>query len=269
MKFSYLAGGLRSKLLVTAGVLVGMIALSAPASADSTFSVQYFHVTESNTGTSDFHPGSVGTNTESFNYVSGNLVGGMPVFNPGFSTAAGFSTPTAAGDVTGSNVLEWWTPGSYDSGHNVVTSDGQADLDVSSTIGSPTNMFPPDSTGNNNTTDEETAILSGGFNLAAPGTVTFSIAADDDAFIFVDGMYEGGLGGIHAIGSSFNTFTTGTLGAGAHTIEIFYADQDEVAASLAFSSPVSITPTPEPGSLALLGTGILAIGGTIRRRMMR
>jgi hypothetical protein len=52
-------------------------------------------------------------------------------------------------------------------------------------------------------------------------------------------------------------------------VEIFYADQDEVAASLAFTSNVSISPTPEPGSLALLGTGVLAIGGTIRRRIKR
>lgn len=268
MKFSYLAG-LSGKLLGTAGVFVGMFAVSVPASADTMFNVQFFHVTESNTGTSDFHPGNTGTGTESLNYVSGNLVGGMPVFNPGFTAAPGFSAPTAPGDVTGANVLEWWTPGSYDGGNNVVTSDGSGPLNVSSNVGSPTNMFPPDSTGTDNATDEETAILSGGFSLAAPGTVTFSIAADDDAFIFVDGSYVGGLGGIHAIGNSFNTFTTGTLTAGGHTIDIFYADQDEVAASLAFSSSVPINPTPEPGSLALLGTGVLAIGGTIRRRMMR
>ncbi len=271
MKFSYLAG-LSGKLLGTAGVFVGMALAGVRAGfgRHHVQQMQFFHVTESNTGTSDFHPGNTADGYRVVeNYVSGNLVGGMPVFNPGFTAAPGFSAPTAPGDVTGANVLEWWTPGSYDGGNNVVTSDGSGPLNVSSNVGSPTNMFPPDSTGTDNATDEETAILSGGFSLAAPGTVTFSIAADDDAFIFVDGSYVGGLGGIHAIGNSFNTFTTGTLTAGGHTIDIFYADQDEVAASLAFSSSVPINPTPEPGSLALLGTGVLAIGGTIRRRMMR
>jgi hypothetical protein len=133
-------------------------------------------------------------------------------------------------------------------------------------------MFPPNSTGTSNANDEETAILSGQFNLASPGTVTFSIGADDDAFIYIDDVYMGGLGGIHAI-SGLTSFTSASLGSGVHDVEIFYADQDQVAASLAFSSGDTVitptSPTPEPGSLALLGTGILAIGGTLRRRMTR
>jgi hypothetical protein len=60
------------------------------------------------------------------------------------------------------------------------------------------------------------------------------------------------------------------LGAGTHTLQIFYADQDQVAASLVFQdNGIPVGATPEPGSLALLGTGVLAIGGTLRRRMMR
>lgn len=267
MRFADLFGARFSKLFVGAGVFAGMLAASVPASADTVFSVQFFHVTESNTGTSDFHPGNTGTGTESLNYVQNSLVGGMPVFNSSETAAAGFTLPVAPGDNLGSGALGWWTPGSYDGGQNVVTSDGTMPLSVSSTVGSPTNMFPPDSTGNNNNNSEETAILSGMFNGGGP--VTFSIAADDDAFIFVDGSYVGGLGGIHAIGSTFTSFTQ-SFGAGPHTIDIFYADQDQVAASLAFSSSVPITqPTPEPGSLALLGTGVLGLAGALRRRIKR
>ena len=265
MRFARFAGFMPGKLLVVVGIGVGVLAASTPASAD-TFSATYFSVTESNAAGSDFHPAGVGTGTGSNNYVTNTLSGGMPVFNAGsYTAAAGYTLPAAAGDVNGSNVLEWWTPGSSNGGVNVVTETG---MGVFTTTGSAQNMFPPDSTGNNDSTMEETAILSGDFDLGSAQTVTFTAAADDDVFIFVDGTYVGGLGGIHAAGSPVD-YTTGMLGAGYHNVEIFYADQDQVAASLDLSSNVPVSATPEPGSLALLGTGILAIGGTLRRRMMR
>ena len=267
MKFSYLAGGLRGKLLVVAGVCVGMLAVSVPASADTMFSATFFSVTTSSAANSDFHTGNVPTGTDSSNEVMVGLSGGMPVYNPGHNNLSG--TVTAPNDLGAGNVIEWWTPGTYN-GVNTIVETGNAPLNVSSNVGSPTNMFPPDSQGTTNQAGfQETAILSGDFFLGSASTVTMGIAADDDAFIFIDGQYLGGLGGIQAIGSSFTSFTSGTLGSGWHNVEIFYADQDEVAASLAFTSNVSITPTPEPGSLALLGTGVLAMGGTIRRRMKR
>ena len=37
----------------------------------------------------------------------------------------------------------------------------------------------------------------------------------------------------------------------------------------AASGDILITPTPEPGSLALFGSGLLAIGGALRRRLRR
>ncbi|HEV2578692.1 MAG TPA: PEP-CTERM sorting domain-containing protein [Acidobacteriaceae bacterium] len=263
MRFARLAGLLPGKLLVAVGIGVVILGASTPASADE-FAVTYFSVSGlNNNAGSDFHAGGVTTGTGSSNYVSGSLSGGMPVYNPSFTAAAGYSTPAGAGDVSGGGVLEWWTPGTYNG--NVITETGAGTLNLSS---SPTNMFPPDSTGTNNNNAEETAILSGDFDLSSPGSVSFGVAEDDDAFIYVDGTYVGGLGGIHALGSLLNV-NTGTLSAGWHNVEIFYADQDQVAASLAFTSSVPISATPEPGSLALLGTGVLGLAGTLRRRFMR
>jgi hypothetical protein len=267
MKFAYLAGRLPGKLLVVAGISAGLLAVSVPASAD-TFSATFFSVTTSNVTNSDFHTGNVPTGTNSSNYVQNNLsspINGMPVYNSGHNNLSG--TVVAPNDVSG-GVIEWWTPGIY--GLNTVAVTGNLPLIVSSNPGSPTNMFPPDSQGSTNQAGfEETAILSGDFFLGSGGPVTFSVAADDDAFIFIDGTYLGGLGGIQAIGG-LSPFTSASLGAGWHNVEIFYADQDEVAASLAFNDGgTPISATPEPGSLALLGTGVLGLAGTLRRRMMR
>lgn len=162
------------------------------------------------------------TGTLSTNYVQGSLSGGLPVFNPGHNNISG--TVTAPNDGNGSGVLQWWTAGVHGV-DDVVSTGSNLNFTVSGDPNNPTNMFPPNSMGNNNANAEETAILTEQFSLGSAQTLTFNIAADDDAFIFIDNPYVGGLGGIHAIGNTLMSFTSGTIGAGPHTFTIFYADQ--------------------------------------------
>lgn len=219
------------------------IAFVAPAHADpvgATLLAQFFSV---NLSDPDF-PGPDATVT------NGSALGshGLPVgagnndLNPGTS------------EVT------WWSP----TLNPHVVSTGTALI----TLPYASNMFAPNSTGTNDDNAFETAILTGNFMLAGPGTVTFDIGSDDDTFVYIDGVLFGQNPGIHAVTNV--SFTTPELSAGSHQLQVFYADRQHVGAYLAMdvASDVVITPpsVAEPASWALMLGGFGALGGVLRSR---
>jgi hypothetical protein len=206
----------------------------------------------------------------SFNYVMSNLgTNGLPVLNP---TGTGGAVPL---DVLPDNELTWWSPSRNNGasgGGSDVTLTGNAVVSLPFANGA---FYAPNGTGSNDANQFQAAILSGTMTLPTAENVSFSVGSDDMAFVYVDGAIVCDDGGVH--GANSVPCTSEILGAGNHSLQLFYVDLDPVGAVLDFSvstegvilNPVS---TPEPGTMVLLGSGLLALAWlahTIRAPRLR
>jgi hypothetical protein len=193
-------------------------------------------------------------------YSTPNVLNGSHLGPNGLPVA---TSPFGVNDVDPTtHEITWWSPAL--NSHVAQTGTGTIALPYAS------NMYPPDSTGGNDYGAFETAVFSGVFNLGAPGTVEFLLGSDDDSFIYVDGTLFGQNPGVHGVTNV--DFTSPTLGAGTHRLDVFFADRENTGAYLSLSllsQDVTITPpsaTPEPATWALLLLGFTTLGATVRRR---
>ncbi len=105
--------------------------------------------------------------------------------------------------------------------------------------------------------------------FSAPGPVSFTLAADDHAWLFIDGVLRVDDGGIKAIGGAQPSGPL-ALGPGNHTLDLFFADAFTFQSGVILTADGVAEPisnVPEPATLILLGTTLVGLGSVMRRRM--
>jgi hypothetical protein len=236
---------IRTAIATVAFLALGMSA----ANAASTLNVKYYSVQEPVGYGNDFGPCCSSPPATLENITLGSALGpsGLPV-----------TTTTGAGAVFDQNAageILWWTPSATTG--VTFTGSGVVSLPFAS------NMFAPNSTGGNNDSFFETAIFSGTL-MGSGNPVSLSLSADDDALVYLNGLYVGGLPGVHATSST--TLDLGNL-SGSNSLEIFYADRAQVAAYLALdvSGASIMAAVPEPATWAMMILGFGGVGFMMRR----
>ena len=198
----------------------------------------------------------------STNYVQPMLgTNGFPIYNPGATAISGFVY--APEDLLGDGEIAWWSPALNNGALGgvsdvVVTGGGIVLLPFANNA-----FFPPNGTGPNDLSAFQAAVLSGTLVAPTAETVTFTIASDDMAFLYLDGQIACDDGGVH--GNTPVPCTSPLISAGPHTLELFYVDLNPTHAALDFNfttsnvcvNPVLTITWPTPAPIAY-GTPLTA-----------
>ena len=202
--------------------------------------------------------GSAGTGGAIVDTVQPGLVGA-----PGSSLVNGFPS-------TGSLGNNFWSVAQGTGISPDVGFGTRVDNASGLTLNFPTNFFA------SGQTDDATKYLAVHWTAAFSNTTTvnFSLAADDHAFLYVDGKLVLDDGGIKRIINGLAT--TAFSVTGNHTLDLFFADVQVSQSGITFSCDGCVdststapdpTTAPEPTTLVLFGTSLVGLGAVIRRQL--
>jgi len=232
-------------------VFGGLVAVLAPLSAvhaQNTLSITYYTLSAS-----DPDAGKLAYGT--FNNEVQNALGpdGLPVLNTAQygCTSNCFDTNTPVpSDVNAAGEIRYW-----DVTSPYVSLSETAVVELPFNV--PANFFPPNGTGSADGSGYgyQAAVLSGQLIVPSTEFISFALAADDMAFVYVDGQVVCALGGVHTINPSGTCTSPSMINAGTHTIQLFYTDIQTVQAGLVFSITTPGVETTSLGTMTYTYTG--------------
>lgn len=182
--------------------------------------------------------------------------GGLPVF----ATSAPLNT--TVNDLNGNGEITWWSP----SQNANVTASSIPTSVVNIPLDTP--MFAPAPGVGSGPSPNNMGFLTAHFTatvISAQPTLFAYLGSDDDAFLYIDNQLVSQIGGVHG----FNFAPVASFAsAGAHTLDLFYADREQSVGRLFFV--LSDSPTlviPEPATPALLAAGVIGLAFARRRTL--
>jgi len=257
----------RTQYMTHALLAAFVLAPFALAHATNTLNITYFTIAETDQDANHL-AGGLYTN-EVMNTLGTN---GFPILNTTTygCTSGCYAIAGAPKDVLSDGEITYWSPtlnnGVVPGGTSDVTETGTGTVPIPYTNNS---FYPPNGGGTSDYNGFQSAILYGTIDAPTTENIGFSIGSDDMAFLYMDATLQCSDGGVH--GNSSVPCTTSTISAGDHSIELFFVDINNVDAALDFSiNTTGITTsgaTPEPGTFGLLGSGLLALAGLVRRKI--